>query len=168
MMRALMLVLVVCCLVVLTVASCGKKAVAPESSGAPLASGEAAAPAGEEAQPADSEGPKPASGGDGDFHGIEIYPGAAANETASMSMGGSETKAFETTDAFEEVAAFYKDRYGEKASGTDGGIITGSQKDGRAQTITWQEDGAMLSIIVGKGEADEKVTIVLSNNKLTN
>jgi hypothetical protein len=164
-----MLMLVVCCLVVLTIAACGKKAEAPESSGAPLASGEAAAPAGEEAKPADSEEAKPASGGGGgDFHGIEIYPGAGTNETASMTMGGSETKAFETTDAFDTVAAFYKDRYAEKASGSDGAVVSGSQKDGHAQTITWQEDGATLSITVGKGEGEDKVIIVMTYNKPTN
>lgn len=166
-MRALMLVLVVCCLVVLTVASCGKKAEAPESSGAPLAT--AAAPVGsEEAKPAESAESKPSGSVDEQFHGIIIYPDAAAKETASIAMGGTETKVFEAADTFENVAAFYKDRYAEKASGTDGGIITGSQDDTQTQVITWQEEGATKMITVSKGATDEKVTIGLSYNKPTN
>jgi hypothetical protein len=111
---------------------------------------------------------KPASSGGGDFHGIEIYPGANTNEMGSITMSGSETKAFETTDALDTVAAFYKDRYAEKANASDGAVVSNSQKDGHAQTITWQENGATLSIIVAKLEEEEKITILLIYNKPTN
>ena len=92
---------------------------------------------------------------------LAIYPGAAqqGGQTTDTGAGKHLSFVFTTTDSFEKVADFYRGKY------PDANISDIKIPDGRLLNIVIAEPPNMTSVAVQQADDEDKVTIVLTEQK---
>ena len=94
--------------------------------------------------------------------GAPIYPGAIAEEggfKVGAESGSMATYVFKTSDSVPQVLAFYRDKFGPKASVMEtpqGGIVTAAKND---------NEGIMVT--VGRDEGEDKTSIAITHTTST-
>ena len=90
--------------------------------------------------------------------GAPIYPGATSAE-GGIKIGGASgsmaTYAFKTSDSVQQVLAFYREKFGPKASvmeTPDGALVTSSKNENESVMVT-----------IGRDDSDGKTSIAISH-----
>ncbi|MCK4323936.1 MAG: hypothetical protein KAW89_05350 [Armatimonadetes bacterium] len=92
---------------------------------------------------------------------LAIYPAATkqSGQVVTTDQGKQLTFSFTTTDSFEKVADFYKDKY------PDARISDIKMPDGRVLNLGIAEPPNMTSIVVQQDDDEDQVSIVLVEQK---
>lgn len=94
--------------------------------------------------------------------GAPLYPGATSVEGGikfGAASGSMATYAFKTSDSVQQVLAFYRDKFGPKATvmeTQDGAMVTSAKND---------NEGIMVTI--GRDESDGKTSITITHTTST-
>ena len=92
---------------------------------------------------------------------LAIYPGATqqGGQTTETAAGKYLNFVFTTTDSFDEVADFYKNKY------PDSNVTEITRPDARMFSIAIAKPPNMASIAVQQADAEDQVTIILMEQK---